>query len=299
MKRILQEASVIGRAFLYEILNKVSELKDRLDQPLRRLEESDLIRVRSFQPELEYIFKHALTQEVVYSGLLKRERMAVHERIALVMEQLFHGRLSEFYETLAFHFKRGQSQHKAVDYLMKSGEKSLKRYAVEESHQYYQEAFDLLANKTSVTEEERRLLIDLLIKWAYVFYYRGDFRGLVRLFSDHERLAESLDKAELGMFYAWLGLGLNGTGEVKSSYEYLCKALKIGEGIEDQEGHRLRLYLAYLDLCRIGPSAGSRCLWKEGPGCLQVFRVRFLLVFQVPQRTRVRILAERRDPKDP
>ena len=230
MKRILQEASVIGRAFLYEILNKVSELKDRLDHHLRRLEESDLIRVRSFQPELEYIFKHALTQEVVYSGLLKRERLAIHERIALVMEQLFHERLSEFYETLAFHFKRGQSRHKAVDYLMKSGEKSLKRYAVEESHQYYQEAFDLLTNKTSVTEEEGRLLIDLLIRWAYVFYYRGDFRGLVRLFSDHERLAESLGRAELGMFYAWLGLGLNGAGEVKTSYEYLCRPQIGGRG---------------------------------------------------------------------
>jgi tetratricopeptide (TPR) repeat protein len=150
------------------------------------------------------------------------------------MEQLFPGRLAEFYETLAFHFKRGQSQHKAVDYLMKSGEKSLRRYAVEESHQYYQEAFDLLAQKTSVRDEERKLQIDLLIKWAYVFYYRGDFRGLVRLFRDHERLAASLDNAQLGMFYAWLGLGLNGTGEVKSSYEYLCKALKMGEEVEDR-----------------------------------------------------------------
>ena len=234
MKRILQEASVIGRAFLYEILTQISEIKDRLDHHLRRLEQFDLIRIRSLQPELEYVFKHALTQEVVYSGLLKKERQLVHERIARVMEQLFHERLSEFYETLAFHFKRGQSLHKAVDYLIKSGEKSLKRYAIEESHQYFQEAFNLLTNKTGMTDEERGVLIDLLIKWAYVFYYRGDFRGLVRLLSDHERLAESRDKAELGMFYAWLGLGLNGTGDVKSSYEYLGKALKTGEAIEDR-----------------------------------------------------------------
>ena len=192
MKRILQEASVIGRVFLYEILTKITELKERLDHHLHRLEQFDLIRIRSLQPELEYVFKHALTQEVVYSGLLKRERQAVHERIALVMEQLFRERLSEFYETLAFHFKRGQSLHKAVDYLMKSGEKSLKRYAVEESHQYYQEAFDLLKNKPAMTDEEKRLLIDLLNKWAYVFYYRGDFNGLVSLFRDHEGLAESL-----------------------------------------------------------------------------------------------------------
>jgi tetratricopeptide (TPR) repeat protein len=234
MKRILQEASVIGRAFLYEILNKITELKERLDHHLHRLEQFDLIRIRSFQPELEYVFKHALTQEVVYSGLLKRERQAVHERIGLVMEQLFRERLSEFYETLAFHFKRGQSLHKAVDYLMKSGEKSLKRYAVEESHQYYQEAFDLLKNKPGMTDEENRLLIDLLIKWALVFYYRGDFNGLVSLFRDHEGMAESVGKAELGMFYAWLGMALGGTGKEKISYEYLCKALKTGEEIGDR-----------------------------------------------------------------
>jgi class 3 adenylate cyclase/tetratricopeptide (TPR) repeat protein len=236
MKRILQEASVIGRAFLYEILNKITELKEQLDHHLHRLEQFDLIRIRSFQPELEYIFKHALTQEVVYSGLLKKERQAVHERIALVMEQLFRERLSEFYETLAFHYKRGQSLHKAVDYLMKSGEKSLKRYAIEESHQYYQEAFDLLKNNPTLTEKERRLLIDLLNKWALVFYYRGDFNGLVSLFRDHEGMAESLtDKAELGMFYGWLGFSLHCSGRPKSSYEYLCKALKIGEEIEDQK----------------------------------------------------------------
>jgi tetratricopeptide (TPR) repeat protein len=117
---------------------------------------------------------------------------------------------------------------------MKSGEKSLKRYAIEESHQYYQEAFDLLTNKTGMTGEERRLLIDLLNKWAYVFYYRGDFKGLVRLLSDHEELAKSVDKAELGMFYAWLGFSLHCNGKAKSSYEYLCKALKIGEEIEDR-----------------------------------------------------------------
>jgi len=235
MKRILQEASVIGRAFLYEILTKITELKEQLDHHLHRLEQFDLIRIRSFQPELEYIFKHALTQEVVYGGLLKKERQAVHERIGLVMEQLFHERLSEFYETLAFHFKRGQSLHKAIDYLMKSGEKSLKRYAIEESHQYYQEAFDLLKNKTSMTDEEKRLLIDLLIKWALIFYYRGDFNGLVSLFRDHEGLAESLtNKAEIGMFYGWLGLALYCSGKAKSSYEYLCKALKTGEEIEDR-----------------------------------------------------------------
>jgi predicted ATPase len=92
-KRILQEASVIGRAFLYEILKKITELGGLIDRGLSTLERLDLIRTRSVQPDLEYMFKHPLTQEVVYNGLLKKERQAIHEHVALVMEQLFQDRL--------------------------------------------------------------------------------------------------------------------------------------------------------------------------------------------------------------
>jgi tetratricopeptide (TPR) repeat protein len=150
------------------------------------------------------------------------------------MEQLFRERLPEFYEALGFHFKRGRSIDRAIDYLMKAGEKSLTRYALEESHQYYQEAYDLLANKPAMTDEEKRILVNLLNQWALVYYYRGDFTGLLTLYKKHEGLAESVGKGELGMFYAWMGFGLFCGGKEKSSYEYLCKALMIGEEIEDK-----------------------------------------------------------------
>jgi len=234
-KHVLQEASVIGRAFLYQILENITKLTAHIEKCLTSLEQFDLIRKRSLQPDLEYIFKHALTQEVVYSGLLKKERKEIHERIGVVMEKLFHDRCSEFYETLAFHFKQGKSLLKAVDYLMKSGEKSLKRYAVEESHQYYKEAYDILTDKRDKTKEEEQLLIDLIIEWAYVFYYRGDFNGLSSLLSAHEHLAESLnDSSRLGMFYSWVGLTLCWATEFREAYRYMHKAIKLGEDIDDQ-----------------------------------------------------------------
>ena len=62
---------------------------------------------------------------MVYNGVLKKEREAVHRQIAGVIEQLFGERLPEFYETLAYHYTQGRSVDKAVEYLMKSGEKSL------------------------------------------------------------------------------------------------------------------------------------------------------------------------------
>ncbi len=235
-KRILQEASVIGRTFFYEILNRITELEHQIDQSLRSLERLDLIRARALQPDLEYIFKHALTQEVVYNGLLKKERRVIHERIGFVMEQLFHDRLPEFYETLAYHFKQGQSIIKAVNYLMKAGEKSLKRYAIEEAHQYYLEAFNLLSNKTEKAREDELLLIDLIVEWAMVFYYRADCKGWEKIFWDHKALAETLgDNERLGMFYAWLGFGLWFRERYTNSYEYLCKAIQIGEEIKNQK----------------------------------------------------------------
>ena len=234
-KRILQEASVIGRVFLYMILKRITELKDHIDRCLGGLEGLDLIRMKSLQPDPEYMFKHAMTQEAVYNGLLKRERQAIHEQIGLVMEQVFHDRLSEHSESLAFHFKRGQSAVKAVNYLIESGEKSINMYAVHESHEYFAEAYDLLINTFDDSEELKILLIDLLIKWASVFYYRGDLKGLTDLLNAHRELAESLDdKARLGMFYVWLGFALLG-GKSGESYHCLHRAIKLGEEIGNEE----------------------------------------------------------------
>ncbi|MGD8985332.1 MAG: adenylate/guanylate cyclase domain-containing protein [Desulfobacteraceae bacterium] len=233
-KRVLQEASVIGRTFFYAILKKATELKIDIDQCLRGLEQIDLIRTRALQPDLEYMFKHALTQEVVYNGLLKKERKEIHDRIGLVMEELFRDRLPEFYETLAFHFKQGQSIHKAVYYLMKSGEKSVNRFALEEAHQYYQQAYELLYPKQDKTEEDKDLLFDLLEKWSLVYYYYGSFRDLVPLLQTHEALADSMkDISRRGMFHAWLGMALWGIGELKGSYHNLRKAITLGEEARD------------------------------------------------------------------
>ncbi|MDH3877963.1 MAG: AAA family ATPase [Desulfobacterales bacterium] len=235
-KRILQEASVIGRDFLYEILKKITELEERIDAELSHLERLDLIRTRAFQPDIEYMFKHALTQEIVYNGLLKKKRRKIHEHIAQVMESVFQDRLSEFYETLAFHFARGRSVAKAVDYLVKSGEKSLARYAVEEAHQYFKKAYDILASKEEMSEEEKIILIDILNSWGYAYYYLGENNEFVDIFSTHQILAGSLeDKARAGMFYVWLGVALFMAGKSKDSYEYLSKGLELGENVGHQK----------------------------------------------------------------
>ena len=234
-KRILQEASVIGRAFLYEILKRITGLREQIDKNLMGLERLDLIRTRSLQPDLEYIFKHALTQEVVYNGLLKKERQNIHEKIGLVMEELFQDRLPEFYEALAYHFKQGYSTVKAADYLMKAGEKSFNRHALEESHQYYREAFELLSNKFDKSKEDEALLVDILLQWALVYQRRASFVEWSDLFENQENIVISLgDKERTGMFYARLGAAMEFRAKYREAYQYLRKALELGEEIKNK-----------------------------------------------------------------
>jgi class 3 adenylate cyclase/tetratricopeptide (TPR) repeat protein len=234
-KEILQEASVIGRTFYHEILESITASSVPIDQYLGRLRELDLIRVGSTHPDIEYSFKHALIQEAVYNGLLKKQRKNIHERVGLALERFFNERSIEAWETLAFHFKKGLSVPKAVDYLIKSGEKSLKRYALEEAHQYFREAFDLLSQTR--TKKEDLLFIDLLMKWCLAFYYQGRFRDMTELLLTHVDLAESLDdKARLGAYFTWLGHSTFWQGaKLEDSYRYLLKALEIGEQTADQQ----------------------------------------------------------------
>jgi class 3 adenylate cyclase/tetratricopeptide (TPR) repeat protein len=236
-KHVLQEASVIGRSFLFEILKRTTTLVNQCERCVSGLERLDFIRVRTMDPELEYIFKHALTQEVVYNGLLKKERREIHVRVARVMEEVFNTRLPEFYETLAYHYRQGESPAKAVEYLMKSGEKSLARYAVDEADQYYDQAYQIVSAKTQKTKEDASILIDILTNWAYVFYYQGDYKKFLEVFTAHEKEAASLgNNPKSVMFFAWLGLAYLFAGKISVAYEHLVRARDRAEELGDRKG---------------------------------------------------------------
>lgn len=229
-KRILQEASAIGRSFLYRILKEITDVENNLRQHLSELEDLDLIKTQSVSPDLEYVFKHALTHEVVYDGLLKSERRMIHQRIGSAIEQLFNDRLPEFYETLAFHFNHSNDIRKATKYLMLSGTKSLRRCAVEESHRYYQETFDLIKRQKYGDKETNTSLVETLNAWFPVYYYRGRFSVAEKIMSAHLQLVQSMADGELrGMFYIGYGMCLWARERFQDAYEYMHMALKTGQ----------------------------------------------------------------------
>ena len=146
---------MVGREFLYRIMQSVTGAPDDLEDSLAGLSAADLIRERNNDADLEYIFKHALTQEVAYDGLLRRDRQLLHERVARGVEAQLGDRTEEFVETLAYHYQRSGHVVEAVDYLRRSGRKALDRYALAEAHRQYRAAYDLLTADDDDTNRGR------------------------------------------------------------------------------------------------------------------------------------------------
>jgi len=142
-KYVLQCASVIGRLFKHRLLEHLTQKQQELDQHITALEERDLVYEERTIPELEYAFKHALTQEATYQGILGRRRQAFHREVAQGIERLYQERIEDFYEELAYHWGRSGEQEKTLEYLMKAGKKAAKHYLNEAAIDYYTRALQL------------------------------------------------------------------------------------------------------------------------------------------------------------
>ena len=140
VKSVLRTASVVGRNFLYRVLQAVAVMDRNLDQNLAVLESVDLIREKQRLPELEYIFKHALAQETVYESILLQTRRGLHRQVAQTIEDLFADRLEEFYGLLAYHYARAEAWEEALDYLLKAGDRAGQLAADGEALTYYRQA---------------------------------------------------------------------------------------------------------------------------------------------------------------
>src|SRR4029450_13177140 len=128
-KRTLQLASVIGREFTRRLLDRLAEIRAQTETYLQELKALELIYERSLFPELAYMFKHALIQDVTYNALLVRRLQELHHLIGLAIEELYADRLAEQYEMLAYHFTKAEVWDKALDYLLKAAQKAAQAFA--------------------------------------------------------------------------------------------------------------------------------------------------------------------------
>jgi predicted ATPase len=158
-KHVLQTAAVIGKGFSEAVLKRVVDLPDaELSAALTKLTASEFIYEQALYPELEYTFKHALTQEVAYGSLLVERRQAIHERVAEAIEALFGAGVPEQYAELAHHYSQSRNTEKAIAYSELAGQRAVQHSANAEALRHLTTALDLLKSLPDSLERTRREL---------------------------------------------------------------------------------------------------------------------------------------------
>ncbi len=195
-RRTLQLASVVGRTFYYRLLQQLvmrTPQEDRLDEHLLALQQSDLIREWTRRPELEYAFRHALTQEAAYSTILLRERRKFHASVAETLEKLFPDQLEEMAGTLAGHFFQGRIFERAVEYYMLAGDAAYRLFAAQEAARYYQQAL-VCGEQTTLDGSQ----------WTHLFTRLGrsyeldsQFERAIDVYQDLEEKSEEISDPNL------------------------------------------------------------------------------------------------------
>ena len=144
-KDLLQTLAVIGREFpLGLVAQVVAKSDDELEPMLNDLQLGEFIYEQPAVGDVEYTFKHALTQEVAYNSVLIERRRVLHDRAGTAIEALHADHLDDHLAELAHHFARSANVDKAVRYLTLAGRQSLERYALAESYAQLQKGLELL-----------------------------------------------------------------------------------------------------------------------------------------------------------
>jgi class 3 adenylate cyclase/tetratricopeptide (TPR) repeat protein len=158
-KALLQQLAVIGRDFPLSLVRQVvPQAEEEVYRVLASLQRKEFLYEQLAFPDVEYSFKHALTQEVAYGTVLQERRKALHERTAQALERLYHDRLDEHYSDLAHHYTRSGNTPKAVDYLQHAGHQAAQRLAHADAIRYLTSALDLLLSFPDTTERARKEL---------------------------------------------------------------------------------------------------------------------------------------------
>ena len=156
-------------------------------------------------PELEYTFKHALTQEVAYSSLLIQRRKEIHEKIGQAIEEIYGERLQEFYEILAYHFSRSEDFYKAYQYSRLSGEKAAENYSYREAYGFNKIARNLL-DRLPESEENKKRKIEVLRLMAGPIVLLGWPAESLEILMEGEKLSKELqDDYHLARFHSVIG----------------------------------------------------------------------------------------------
>ena len=234
-KRLLQAAAVIGKDVPMPLLLAITDAPEHeVRAELAHLQAAELLYETRPFPDLEYTFKHALTHEVAYQGLLHDRQRALHARITEAIERLSTERVAEQAERLAHHALRGELWEKAVAYLRQAGLRAIARAAYREAITHLEQALGALRH----LPESRRtteLTIDIHLDLRNAFLPLDDRAHMGEHFHEAEVLARALgDQHRLARIATFMVIQCLAMGDYDAALRFGQEALSIARTLGDR-----------------------------------------------------------------
>jgi len=158
-REVLQTGSVIEREFSYELIKHVMGIPEQeLLNYLSILKDAEVLYERGIYPQSTYIFRHALTKEVVYDSVLSRRRNQLHEQIGNAIENIYRDKIDNYYGILTEHFITSQNYEKGAKYSKLAARSSRKEFAYRDAISYSNKELFCVERLPKTPELQKRII---------------------------------------------------------------------------------------------------------------------------------------------
>ena len=261
-KRTVQLASVIGRQFLVRLLERISDVSDKLEGLLVELQTLEVIYRQGLLPEPAYIFKHAVVQDVAYNSLLVQRRKELHRAVGQAIEELYADRLTEHQEELAHHYERGEVWPKALEYVTQAGQKLQQAYANREALAYYNRALAICQHLDTAVEPHT--LLTLYAGKGAVHFLLSEFAPSVEAYQRMQDVAHTIgDQAQEAQALYEMSQGSLGGHEFEKALACADQAKVVAATIGARNIHAASLFVSATVLLVTGKLKDSIPLYEE------------------------------------
>ncbi|MGB8645768.1 MAG: hypothetical protein WCF84_11065 [Anaerolineae bacterium] len=211
---------------------------NRLESSLVQLEQAQLVH-RLAEPDLAYLFKHALVQDTAYASLLKRERKRLHRAVGEALERLYADQVDHYAALLAQHYAEAGDDDRTSQYAALAGDVAARLFAPVEARLHYAQALESLTRLPD-TAHNRRRRIQTTTQYAIVaFGSEAPYPILTRLMSvqalAQELSTEESDRLLRARLHFWIGRLLVITNRPLDGIRFYEQVLAEAQELKDRE----------------------------------------------------------------
>ncbi len=234
-KEVLQVGSLIEREFAYKLIKAVMHLpEEELLRRLSILKDAELLYERGLFPDSTFIFKHALTREVIYGTLLEGKKKEIHGEIGWAIEELYSDNIDEYCGLLAEHYRANENYLKASINYQTAARKPARAVSFTNAVSLAEKGLICL-EKLPRTDEVGRKIVDARTTLGLYFIQLQHFDTAKKIIDPVVEPALKHDyRRRLSQIYTVLGIHSHLIAEdYPQAIEYLEKAIKMAEEMDD------------------------------------------------------------------